>query len=113
MSELPTDRQVFQMTFPVQPEDIDELNHVNNVVYVQWVQDVAEAHWNQAATLELKSACQWVVLRHEVDYKSPAVAGDMITAYTWIELPKGPLQKRFVRICRGPEQKILAEACTT
>src|SRR6185369_12764056 len=70
---IPSDREVFKLSFQVSPADIDELKHVNNVVYLQWVQSISYAHWNTAATEELRSKCKWVVLRHEIDYHSPAL----------------------------------------
>ena len=54
------------------PEDIDEQNHVNNTVYLRWVQEVATAHWEAIASSEAQEGIGWVVLRHEIDYKTPA-----------------------------------------
>lgn len=113
MHVIPSDRQVFKLIIPVTVQDIDELNHVNNVVYLQWVQDVASAHWNYAASEELKSKCMWVVLRHEIDYHSPALPGDTLEALTWIEKAQGPQQKRMVSIRRTSDQKVLVSACTS
>ena len=101
----------FQHKIIVTTADIDELGHVNNVVYLRWVQDVAAAHWEYAASYDLKSRYAWVVLRHEIDYKSPAFLRDEITGLTWVGTHGGPKFDRFVRIeC---ENKILAEAKTT
>ena len=66
----------FEMIVPVLPGDIDEQNHVNNTVYLRWVQDVATAHWRSVASPEAQEAIGWVVLRHEIDYKAPATLGD-------------------------------------
>ena len=62
--------------------DIDELNHVNNVVYVRWVQDVATAHWMSTATEEVRNAYSWVLIRHEIDYLGQAFLGDRIIGTT-------------------------------
>jgi hypothetical protein len=59
----------FEMTVPVLSGDIDEQNHVNNTVYLRWVQDVATAHWRAIASPEAQQMIGWVVLRHEIDYK--------------------------------------------
>ena len=64
--------------FPVAAADIDELGHVNNVVYLRWVQEIAVAHWRAAAPADLQAEVVWVVLRHEIDYKRPARAGDQV-----------------------------------
>src|SRR4051812_16108015 len=93
MLQIPNDRGVFTLEIPVQQNDIDEQNHVNNVVYVQWVQDVAYAHWKTLGSEELLSKYNWVVLRHEIDYHSPALPGDVVIASTWIDQPEGPRQR--------------------
>ena len=109
---IPTDREVFKLTFHVSPRDIDELNHVNNVVYLEWVQNISYAHWNTAPEA-LRRKCKWVVLRHEIDYLSSALPEDTIDAFTWIDTPEGPRQKRNVVIQRSNDGKVLAVANTT
>ena len=111
MLKIPTDRSVFRLTIPVMPDDIDDLNHVNNVVYLRWVQDAAYGHWNTVSN-ELKARCKWVVLRHEIDYHAPALPGDVVEACTWIEPSEGPKQRRNVLLLRKTDQKPLASAST-
>ena len=74
----------FEMTVSALPDDIDEQNHVNNTVYLRWVQEVATAHWRAIASGEVQENIGWVVLRHEIDYKTPAGLGDKITLRTWV-----------------------------
>jgi len=74
----------FEMTVPVRTGDIDEQNHVNNTVYLRWVQDVAVAHWRAIASSDAQETIDWVVLRHEIDYKAPATLGDEIVLRTWV-----------------------------
>jgi acyl-CoA thioester hydrolase len=76
-------------------DDIDELGHVNNAVWVRWIQDVATAHWQEAATPEQVAAYVWVVIRHEIDYLGNVGAGEPVTAHTWISDP--PRGARFDR----------------
>ena len=76
-------RPIFEMTFTAGPEHIDELGHVNNAVWVQWIQQVAVAHWESVADPSHKDDYYWVVVRHEIDYLRAAYAGDRITARTW------------------------------
>jgi acyl-CoA thioester hydrolase len=57
----------FEMIISVLPGDIDEQNHVNNTVYLRWVQDVATAHWRSVASPKAQENIGWVVLRHEID----------------------------------------------
>lgn len=52
--------------------DIDVMGHVNNVVYLRYVQEAATAHWQALADVKLQTAVLWVVLRHEIDYLAPA-----------------------------------------
>ena len=61
-------RILFKHPIIVQPSDIDQMGHANNVVYLRWVQEVAEAHWLNSAPIELRSKYLWVVLHHEIDY---------------------------------------------
>jgi len=63
---------------------MDELGHVNNVVYLSWVQDVAKAHWFAVSTPEETALQAWVAVAHEIEYKKPAIAGDRLVARTWI-----------------------------
>jgi acyl-CoA thioester hydrolase len=92
--------------------DIDELGHVNNVVYVRWVQEVAAQHWKSVATPELKAQYMWVVLRHEIDYKNPSFAGDEITGMTWVGEHHGARFDRYVKLFSKTNGKIFAEAKT-
>ena len=55
------------MTLSVMPGDIDEQDHVNNTVYLRWVQEVATAHWRAVASAQTQESIGWVVLRHEID----------------------------------------------
>ena len=102
----------YELTLEVLPEDIDQLNHVNNVVYLKWVQEAAIAHWTAAASPEAQAELFWVVMRHEIDYKRPALLGDGIIARTWV----GPAEKRgFERnteILRAGDRALLARART-
>jgi len=97
----------------VQPSDLDAMNHVNNVVYLQWVQDAASAHWNSKAPAEVREKFNWVVLRHEIDYKSAAVLHDELIAKTWVQDYEGVRSTRIVQIIRKHDNRLLAEAKTT
>ena len=74
----------YEMPIRVDAADIDELGHVNNIVYLRWVQDVATAHWLEAALPEDRAGLIWMVVRHEIDYQSPAVLNDEVILRTWI-----------------------------
>jgi acyl-CoA thioester hydrolase len=76
-------REYFQI-FTARASDIDELGHVNNAVWVRWVQDLATAHWAVAASAEQAAAYVWVVVRHEVDYMGNLAEGESVEARTWV-----------------------------
>jgi acyl-CoA thioester hydrolase len=88
------------MAVVVQPAEIDQQNHVNNTVYLRWVQDVATAHWKSLASAEAQSAIGWVVLRHEIDYKTPACLGDEVIVRTWVGEASRLKFERFTEIRR-------------
>ena len=87
---------VFEMALTALPEHIDMLGHVNNAVWVQWMEKVAIAHWEAVAESAHQEAYFWVVVRHEVDYLRPAHEGDRITARTWAEPPQGAKSVRVM-----------------
>jgi acyl-CoA thioester hydrolase len=103
---------VFEMTVPVLPGDIDEQNHVNNTVYLCWVQDVATAHWQTIASPEAQEAIGWVVLRHEIEYKIPATLGDEILLRTWVGKATRLTFERFTEIWRKSDRHLLSTART-
>jgi acyl-CoA thioester hydrolase len=105
--------EAFEFPIRVLPEHIDALGHVNNVVYVQWIQDAAAAHWNVKALPDVNQRFKWVVVRHEVDYKSPAFLNEELIAKTWVESYEGVRSVRRVQISRLNDSKLVAEASTT
>jgi acyl-CoA thioester hydrolase len=105
-------RPAFEMTFLAGEAHIDELGHVNNAVWVQWIQQVAVAHWDAVADPVHKDAYYWVVVRHEIDYLRAAFPGDRIIARTWVgEAPKGARFDRHVEFT-GPDRKLCVRSRT-
>jgi acyl-CoA thioester hydrolase len=102
----------FELELLAKPEHIDELGHVNNAVWVQWIQDVAVAHWRSAAAPEHDAAYFWVVVRHEIDYLRPAFEGEQILARTWIDAEvRGARSTRHMEFL-GPDGKPCVRART-
>jgi acyl-CoA thioester hydrolase len=101
------------LTFVARSEHIDELGHVNNAVWVDWIQQIATAHWAAVAAREHQAAYIWVVTRHEIDYRGNIGVGESVTAETWI--PTGPTGARFDRRVdfRGGDGKVIVSARTT
>ena len=102
----------YEMEINILPEDIDQLGHVNNVVYLKWVQEVATAHWYASATKEQKSSLLWVVAKHEIKYKRPAFVEDIVIARTWIGKAKYRFFQRHTDLLRKSDRKRLAKAVT-
>lgn len=103
----------FTRTITATPDDIDELGHVNNAVWVRWIQDMATAHWQAVAPPEHIAAYIWVVTRHEIDYRGNVGVGESVTGETWV--PGKPYGARFDRYVRftGDDGKVKVEAIST
>ncbi|QGZ95844.1 acyl-CoA thioesterase [Terricaulis silvestris] len=98
--------ETFIQRFPVDAADIDELGHVNNIVYLRWAQDIATAHWRARAGAELVDRYVWVVLRHEADYRAALTLGDDVEVRTHVDdAPQGATWGRFVDIYKGGSEK--------
>ena len=95
------DREVFTVPLDVLPEHIDANGHVNNVVYVGWLQDAGTAHWNARFDEQTRARWSWVALRHEIDYLRALMPDATAVARTWVGDPQGPRFNRYVRIEDG------------
>jgi acyl-CoA thioester hydrolase len=103
----------FTLSLTAEPQHIDELGHVNNAVWVQWIQEVAVSHWYAVAPEQYRDAFVWVVIRHEIDYLRPALVGDTVTGRTWVDdAPRGARFDRFMEFT-GAEGQVLVKARTT
>jgi acyl-CoA thioester hydrolase len=99
----------FELPILVRPDDIDDLGHVNNVVYLRWMQQAAAAHWQAAATPELRASVAWVVIRHEIDYKAPAFVGEALLARTWVGEATAATWERLSEVRRVADHKLLVQ----
>jgi len=99
MNRIPPDNSIsYEYSFCVRETDLDALNHVNNVVYLKWVNDISERHWALLADEKLRKKYFWVVLRHEIDYMNQAVLGDEIRIVTWVGESRGVRSVRHVQM---------------
>ena len=87
---------VFSLKFKVEISDIDDLNHVNNVSYVKWMDTVAFEHLAHLTKDNPLPEYVWVVMRHEIDYLKQAVLGDEIVVKTWVGETRGFTSLRFM-----------------
>lgn len=102
---------IFTRTFVAEPQHIDELGHVNNTVWVQWIQDMATAHWGAVARAEDRAAYFWVVVRHEIDYRGNVSEGETVHAETWIEGPaQGAKSLRRVEFTDAAGKRLVCAA---
>jgi acyl-CoA thioester hydrolase len=102
----------YELRRRVSAAELDDRAHVNNVVYVQWVQDAAAAHWAELAPPGVRERIAWVALRHEIDYLRPALLGDEIVVRTWVGVADGLSFERFTEIRRDGDDRVLARART-
>lgn len=111
MEAIPENTVSHSYTLKVEQHHIDELNHVNNMVYLQWVNDASEKHWAILSNNEINAKYFWVCLRHEIDYIGQAFLGDEITIQTWVGESKGVKSIRYVNIYKG--EVLISKAAST
>lgn len=104
--------QTFEKIITVTQEDLDQLNHVNNVRYVQWVQDIAKAHWMLRAPNQILDDYFWILVRHTIDYKNQAVLGDILKLKTYVLNSEGVTSVRMVEIFNASTNKLLVKSET-
>lgn len=105
--------RAFAVELIAEPQHIDELGHVNNAVWVDWMQNVATAHWRSLASAEEQDAYVWFVVRHEIDYQRALKVGERAMAHTWAA--EGARGAKFDRhmIFVGDDGKTLVSSVTT
>jgi acyl-CoA thioester hydrolase len=91
----------------IDPADIDFMGHVNNAVYLKWVQDAVVSHWQKLAPAEAVAQHLWVALKHEITYRKPAFLDDEVFASVVLEKVHGARAFYQTLIKRGEE--VLAE----
>ena len=104
--------EIFEQRIVVTEEHLDEMNHVNNVQYLQWVQEIAKAHWEKRAKTEWREKYAWVALSHNIEYKKPAVLGDELLLQTHVHEFAGVKSHRFVRIRNAKSGDLLTQCAT-
>lgn len=92
--------------------DIDLQNHVNNIAYVRYIQDIAVAHWQAVASVSMQQLCTWVVRKHEIEYFKPAYLHDLLQIVTWVGDSRAATWERWTEIYREEDQTLLVKART-
>jgi acyl-CoA thioester hydrolase len=104
--------EVFTKELVVPATAIDQRGHVNNLVYLQWCLDIAEAHWTSKTTAEMREKYIWYVLNHQIDYRASAFEGEKLQIETWVNTSTGVKSERHYKITRIKDNKLLVEAKT-
>jgi acyl-CoA thioester hydrolase len=105
---------IYQYELVVPSEVIDENNHVNNVAYVQWMQDVAIAHSNHVGGTQATQqvGATWVARSHQIEYLRPSFMGDRIRILTWIADFRKARSRRKYKFLRLEDETVLARGET-
>lgn len=115
MPQSPVPESAFTLPVTAAEADIDELGHVSNLVYVRWVQEIAQAH-SSARGFDLagyqRLGAIFVVRRHEIEYLSPVLRGEEIALTTWVASWRGPSAERHTRMVRTADAREVARAVT-
>ncbi len=96
----------------VTKNDLDDLNHVNNVIYIQWIQEIAKNHWKNLVSNEILNNYYWVLLEHHIQYHNPAFLGEKIKITTYIEKTEGVKSSRVVEIYKKETNQLLVTSKT-
>lgn len=104
--------EVYAHRFAVPASAIDVRKHVNNLAYLQWCMDAAEAHWDQKASTSMKEKYVWYVLNHFIEYKASAFEEEELEVQTWVSSSEGVKSTRGFKIFRINDNKLLVEAKT-
>lgn len=104
--------QVFEQSISVTSKDIDHLNHVNNIRYLEWIQLMARQHWTSVTSEQQRQDNVWVVLRHEINYKAAAFQGDELYLKTYVPECEGVTSIRIVEIYNIKTGKLLVKSQT-
>ena len=100
----------FSKTLTVQPNHLDAMQHVNNITYIQWLQEIASDHWYAFATPQMVQQVLWMVKRHEVDYHHQSFLHDELTIFTWTGEYTNVTWKRHYEIIRLQDNKKIITA---
>jgi acyl-CoA thioester hydrolase len=101
----------FEIQKQVSEADIDDLNHVNNLRYIEWVLEISELHWKTKTPESIRLQFGWVVIEQHIYYKHAAKLGDQLQLKTWIATCEGVKSERKTSI-RNSKNQLILEATT-
>lgn len=104
---------VYSKTITIPYTAIDENGHVNNVTYVQWMQDIAVEHYSSIGGVEIQGQdATWVVREHKIEYLFPAFAGEELEIRTWVENIRRVRSLRKYEFVRKSDRRMLVRGET-
>ena len=104
--------KTYEMAIRVVSGDLDNLDHVNNVRYLEWVQDISREHWERLSNAEWDERFIWVVRSHHITYHRPAQLGQDILLTTFVPFAEGAISRRKVDMTLGAGGVLIAECLT-
>ncbi|MCM8557206.1 acyl-CoA thioesterase [Sphingomicrobium sediminis] len=96
-------QRAFHHPIGIQKADIDHMGHVNNSVYLKWVQDAVVDYWSKVAPPEAVARHLWVALKHEISYRRPTFLDDVVVADVIADRVQGARAFFTTVIKRGEE----------
>ena len=104
---------IYSKSLIIPPSAIDENGHVNNVAYVQWMQEIAVEHYASIGGIQAQgSDATWFVREHRIEYLLPAFAGEEIEIRTWVENIRRVRSLRKYEFVRGSDGRVLVKGET-
>ncbi|WP_026753159.1 thioesterase family protein [Sediminibacter sp. Hel_I_10] len=104
--------QSYEKHIVVKQDDIDQRSHVNNVRYVEWVQDIAQEHWESKTDASILDSYYWIMLSHHIQYKAEAILGDVLRVKTFVTKAEGVRSTRQVEVYNKNTNKLLTTSET-
>jgi acyl-CoA thioester hydrolase len=105
---------IFTQQITIMDTALDENGHVNNVIYLQWMQEIAQKHYDFIGGTELTLAmgATWVVREHRIEYLLPAFGGEIIEGQTWVDNIRRVRSLRKYKFVRISDEKLLVQGET-
>lgn len=102
---------MFRHAIEIAPVDIDHMGHVNNSVYLRWVQDAVVEYWEKLAPSEAVAKHLWVALQHQISYRKPTFLSDTVVAEVVAEQVRGARAFFNTVVTRGGEVLVEVKSC--
>ena len=94
-------------------EHLDEFNHVNNIRYLEWVQEISKKHWDRLTRNKKYEFQIWIVRNHNIVYKKQAKLGNVLLLETYVKECKNYTSERIVNVLQKINLEVIAQCKTT